>query len=32
MVNSYHNKILMKLAPLIDLPTKEWLVKATSPI
>jgi Xaa-Pro aminopeptidase len=31
-LNSYHNKILMKLAPLIDLPTKEWLVKATSPI
>ena len=31
-LNSYHNMVLVNLTPLIDLPTKEWLVKATSPI
>jgi Xaa-Pro aminopeptidase len=31
-LNSYHNTVLTKLTPFIDLSTKEWLVKATSPI
>ncbi len=31
-LNSYHNTVLAKLTPFIDLSTKEWLVKATSPI
>jgi Xaa-Pro aminopeptidase len=31
-LNAYHTRVREALAPIVDAPTREWLIKATAPI
>jgi Xaa-Pro aminopeptidase len=31
-LDAYHARVHGALAPIVDAPTREWLVKATAPI